>query len=102
MTNGIGARFDAARNEVAVSGVPARRPAAARLRRALCSGASVLALAVAGLGVATGTVLADPSITYSGNVTPAPAAGTTDWTSPDALVIGDGTDGSVTIAGGAT
>jgi len=84
--------------------VPTLSSMALRFKRSLRAGASVLALAVAGLGAAmVQPAFADPSITYTGATSfasPPPSSGT-NWNT-SSLIVGDRTTGTLDIRGGAT
>ncbi|MFK4819090.1 hypothetical protein ACI0FS_02730, partial [Ochrobactrum quorumnocens] len=71
---------------------------------ALRSGASLAALVLGCAMLLSSVAFADPSITYTGSVSPAPPAGFTDWNWAPAqvLVVGDNGAGTLDIRGGAT
>ncbi len=75
-----------------------------RFKRLLRAGASGFALMIAGIAVSAPPARADPSITYSGVVTPPPPPGTVNWVLDRDIRIGvfDGAGGELAITGGAT
>lgn len=66
-----------------------------------CLGAALMNAAAS---LVSAPAFADPSITYTGSVSPAPEQGVTSWTPDGTLTIGDadGNSGALSIAGGAT
>lgn len=72
-----------------------------KIVRDFMSGASVLALVVAGCALLpAGSAHADPSITWSGDVSPTPEPGTTNWQPTGTVVVRNG--GTLNVSGGAT
>lgn len=70
---------------------------------ALRSGASLAALVLGCAMLLSSAAFADPSITYTGSVSPPPPAGVTNWDlSDESLIVGDSGSGTLDIRGGAT
>lgn len=69
-------------------------------RKLLLCGVSTLTLAVSGLCATA--AFADPAITYSGDLSPAPVTGTTNWTPDGPITMGVNENSTLTVSGGAT